>query len=94
MNAVLAWFQERRGLCYYAASFVCVGLMDVVFWYPPEIAYRRWILLALFAAGVAFRVMTRRDLAEASGVPQSTISAIERERINLGVSPRLPTGHE
>ena len=29
--------------------------------------------------------MSQNDLAEASGIPQSTISAIERERINLGV---------
>lgn len=31
------------------------------------------------------RGMSRNELAEASGIPQSTISAIERERINLGV---------
>jgi transcriptional regulator with XRE-family HTH domain len=29
--------------------------------------------------------MSQNELAEASGIPQSTISAIERERINLGV---------
>jgi transcriptional regulator with XRE-family HTH domain len=29
--------------------------------------------------------MSQNSLAEASGIPQSTISAIERERINLGV---------
>jgi len=29
--------------------------------------------------------MSQNDLATASGIPQSTISAIERERINLGV---------
>jgi transcriptional regulator with XRE-family HTH domain len=29
--------------------------------------------------------MSQNGLAEASGIPQSTISAIERERINLGV---------
>ncbi|MGH8545135.1 MAG: helix-turn-helix transcriptional regulator [Gammaproteobacteria bacterium] len=29
--------------------------------------------------------MSQNDLAESSGIPQSTISAIERERINLGV---------
>lgn len=29
--------------------------------------------------------MSQNDLAAASGVPQSTISAIERDRINLGV---------
>jgi transcriptional regulator with XRE-family HTH domain len=29
--------------------------------------------------------MSQNDLAEASGIPQSTISAIESERINLGV---------
>ena len=29
--------------------------------------------------------MSQNDLAKASGIPQSTISAIERERINLGV---------
>lgn len=29
--------------------------------------------------------MSQNDLATASGIPQSTISAIERDRINLGV---------
>ena len=29
--------------------------------------------------------MSQNDLGAASGIPQSTISAIERERINLGV---------
>jgi transcriptional regulator with XRE-family HTH domain len=29
--------------------------------------------------------MSQNELAVASGIPQSTISAIERERINLGV---------
>ena len=29
--------------------------------------------------------MSQNDLAAASGIPQSKISAIERERINLGV---------
>lgn len=29
--------------------------------------------------------MSQNQLAAASGIPQSTISAIERERINLGV---------
>ena len=29
--------------------------------------------------------MSQNELAEASGIPQSTISSIERERINLGV---------
>jgi transcriptional regulator with XRE-family HTH domain len=29
--------------------------------------------------------MTQNDLASESGIPQSTISAIERNRINLGV---------
>ncbi len=29
--------------------------------------------------------MSQNELAKASGIPQSTISAIERERINLGV---------
>ena len=29
--------------------------------------------------------MSQNELAEASGIPQSTISAIERGRINLGV---------
>jgi len=29
--------------------------------------------------------MTQADLAELTGIPQSTISAIERDRINLGV---------
>ena len=29
--------------------------------------------------------LTQADLAELTGIPQSTISAIERDRINLGV---------
>jgi transcriptional regulator with XRE-family HTH domain len=29
--------------------------------------------------------LSQNQLAEASGIPQSTISAIERERVNLGV---------
>ncbi len=29
--------------------------------------------------------MSQNELAEASGIPQSTISAIENDRINLGV---------
>ena len=29
--------------------------------------------------------LSQNELAEATGIPQSTISAIERERINLGV---------
>jgi transcriptional regulator with XRE-family HTH domain len=29
--------------------------------------------------------MSQNELAKVSGIPQSTISAIERERINLGV---------
>ena len=29
--------------------------------------------------------MSQNELAETSGIPQSTISTIERERINLGV---------
>ena len=29
--------------------------------------------------------MSQNDLAKASGIPQSTISAIENDRINLGV---------
>ena len=29
--------------------------------------------------------LSQNQLAEATGIPQSTISAIERERINLGV---------
>ena len=29
--------------------------------------------------------MSQNDLAAASGIPQSAISAIERERINLGI---------
>ena len=32
-----------------------------------------------------FQELSQNDLAEATGIPQSTISAIERERINLGV---------
>lgn len=29
--------------------------------------------------------LSQNELAEATGIPQSTISAIERERVNLGV---------
>lgn len=29
--------------------------------------------------------LSQNELAEAAGIPQSTISAIERERVNLGV---------
>ena len=29
--------------------------------------------------------LSQNQLAEAAGIPQSTISAIERERVNLGV---------
>lgn len=29
--------------------------------------------------------LSQNDLAELTGIPQSTISAIERERVNLGV---------
>lgn len=29
--------------------------------------------------------LSQNDLAEATGIPQSTISAIERQRVNLGV---------
>ncbi len=29
--------------------------------------------------------MSQNDLADASGIPQSTISAIENDRVNLGV---------
>ena len=29
--------------------------------------------------------MSQNDLSSASGIPQSTISAVERDRINLGV---------
>ncbi len=32
-----------------------------------------------------FQELTQVDLAELTGIPQSTISAIERDRINLGV---------
>lgn len=32
-----------------------------------------------------FQELTQADLAELTGIPQSTISAIERDRINLGV---------
>ena len=57
---VVAWFQERQGLCYYAASFVCVCLLGVLIWAPFEVAHRGWIMLAVLAAGVAFRVLARR----------------------------------
>jgi transcriptional regulator with XRE-family HTH domain len=32
-----------------------------------------------------FQELSQNDLAELTGIPQSTISAIENERINLGV---------
>jgi len=32
-----------------------------------------------------FQELTQAELAELTGIPQSTISAIERDRINLGV---------
>lgn len=32
-----------------------------------------------------FQELSQNELAELSGIPQSTISAIERERISLGV---------
>jgi len=32
-----------------------------------------------------FQELSQNQLAEITGIPQSTISAIERERINLGV---------
>jgi transcriptional regulator with XRE-family HTH domain len=32
-----------------------------------------------------FQEFTQAELAERTGIPQSTISAIERDRINLGV---------
>jgi len=43
------------------------------------------------SSGESVRIMrelqelSQNQLAEAAGIPQSTISAIERERINLGV---------
>jgi hypothetical protein len=57
---VVAWFQERRGLCYYAASFVCVCLIGALFWAPLQVAYRGWIVLGLLVAAVVFRVMAKR----------------------------------
>lgn len=44
-----------------------------------------------FSPGESVRIMrelqelSQNQLAEAAGIPQSTISAIERERVNLGV---------
>ena len=43
------------------------------------------------SSGASVRIMrelqelSQNQLAEAAGIPQSTISAIERERVNLGV---------
>ncbi|HUF72276.1 MAG TPA: helix-turn-helix transcriptional regulator [Gammaproteobacteria bacterium] len=53
--------------------------------------YRRAKREIAVSAGESVRIlrelqeMSQNELAEASGIPQSTISAIERERINLGV---------
>ena len=53
--------------------------------------YRRAKRAVVVSPGESVRIlrelqeMSQNELAEASGIPQSTISAIERERINLGV---------
>lgn len=53
--------------------------------------YRRAKSAVAVSPGESVRIirelqgMSQNELAEASGIPQSTISAIERERINLGV---------
>jgi len=57
---IVEWLREHRGLCYYAASFVCVCLMGVLLWAPLEIYYRGWIVLALLVATVSLRLMARR----------------------------------
>lgn len=36
--------------------------------------------------------LSQNQLAEAAGIPQSTISAIERERVNLGVERAIVLG--
>ena len=54
-------------------------------------SYRKAKSVVAVSPGESVRIirelqgMSQNDLAEASGIPQSTISAIERERINLGV---------
>jgi transcriptional regulator with XRE-family HTH domain len=54
-------------------------------------SYRKAKREVLVSPGESVRIirelqeMSQNDLAAASGIPQSTISAIERERINLGV---------
>lgn len=53
--------------------------------------YRKAKRQIAVSAGESVRIirelqgMSQNDLAKASGIPQSTISAIERDRINLGV---------
>jgi transcriptional regulator with XRE-family HTH domain len=53
--------------------------------------YRRAKRAVAVSPGESVRIlrelqeMSQNELAESSGIPQSTISAIERERINLGV---------
>jgi transcriptional regulator with XRE-family HTH domain len=54
-------------------------------------SYRKAKSTVAVSSGESVRIirelqgMSQNELAEASGIPQSTISAIERERINLGV---------
>jgi len=53
--------------------------------------YRKARQRAIVSIGESVRIMrefqelSQNQLAEITGIPQSTISAIERERINLGV---------
>lgn len=53
--------------------------------------YRKAKARVRISPGESVRIMrelqelSQNELAEAAGIPQSTISAIERERVNLGV---------
>jgi transcriptional regulator with XRE-family HTH domain len=53
--------------------------------------FRRARVRIQLSPGESVRIMrelqelSQNDLAEATGIPQSTISAIERQRVNLGV---------
>lgn len=53
--------------------------------------YRKATRRAAVSIGESVRIMrelqelSQNQLAEITGIPQSTISAIERERVNLGV---------
>ncbi len=53
--------------------------------------FRKAKIRVRISSGESVRIMrelqelSQNQLAEAAGIPQSTISAIERERVNLGV---------